>query len=600
MTSILVTGATMQDPDRPLLPTINTWARLEVLPLSADLEPALQAAIADPVWFLCRQWQFLEFAGEDAGTPIEVRVEGEHALLSRYLPGALSSDAPTRARHYSSDALPLEVAIEREPIRDHHPRLAAEGGIHLQWMINDGQLNNAFIAAYPLEIAAGTNTEADRFGAEWQEIARGRVLDARKLLATLAPLRDATGKLTALPPTPVVPAELQAKTLDILQRWLSWYDDFAVDATAPAAWNPRRLEYAFAASARVRDGELVLAADEYADGTLDWYSVTKVTASLGPAPEPPATLRLHPTLPSPVEYPGKPADRFWEFEDAAVHFGVIDAGPTDLARMLVIEFALVHGNDWFVIPVRLPVGSLFRVTAFTVRDTFGVITPITRSRNTDAPAWSLFEIAGDSPTQTSRDYFFLPPTLAQTIESEPIEQVALVRDEMANMAWGIERHVQGLSGDPYDRADEASLQAAQQQVDGPPVDAQLVYRLATSVPEHWIPFVPVPAEANNAATHPAIQLQRRSLLRTEADGQRRAIHPKGMLLRTDPRQAPDNEPPLRIEEEEIPREGAIVERTFQYARWFDGRSLLWLGRRKHAGRGEGSSGLRFDDLSRPK
>jgi len=28
--------------------------------------------------------------------------------------------------------------------------------------------------------------------------------------------------------------------------------------------------------------------------------------------------------------------------------------------------------------------------------------------------------------------------------------------------------------------------------------------------------------------------------------------------------------------------------------WFDGRSLLWLGRRKRPGRGEGSSGLRFD------
>ena len=32
--------------------------------------------------------------------------------------------------------------------------------------------------------------------------------------------------------------------------------------------------------------------------------------------------------------------------------------------------------------------------------------------------------------------------------------------------------------------------------------------------------------------------------------------------------------------------------------WFDGRSLLWLGRRKRPGRGEGSSGLRFDVISR--
>jgi len=52
--------------------------------------------------------------------------------------------------------------------------------------------------------------------------------------------------------------------------------------------------------------------------------------------------------------------------------------------------------------------------------------------------------------------------------------------------------------------------------------------------------------------------------------------------------------PLDIFEEEIPREGARVTRSFQYARWFDGSSLLWIGRRKTVGRGEGSSGLRFD------
>ncbi|MDQ3764667.1 MAG: hypothetical protein M3460_24945 [Actinomycetota bacterium] len=602
MPSIRVTGATMTDPNRSITPEINTWTRLEALPLSADLGPALQAAIADPLWLLCRQWQFLEFAGEDAGTPIEVRIEGERAQISRYLPGAMGSDAATRARGYSSDGLPLEVTVEREPIRERHPRLAVEAGVHLQRMLNDNQLSDAFITAYPLQLPAGPDDGGDPMGREWLELARGRALDARKLHAALTPLRAADGRLTALPPTPTVPAPSRAKTLEVLQRWLSWYDDLVVDATAFEAWNPRRLEYGFAASALVETiGELVLVADEYTDGTLDWYSVAAAAGSLGRAPQAqgPAALRLRPTLPSPVEYPGKPADRFWEFEDAAVHFGAIDAGPTDLTRMLVVEFALIYGNDWFVVPLRLPVGSLLRVVIFTVRDTFGVVTQITRSRNTDGTPWSLFEVAGGSPAQPGGDYFFLPPTLAQTIEGEPIEQVALCRDEMANMAWGIEQHVQGRSGDPYNRAEEASRRAAQQQLDGPPVDAQLIYRLATAVPEHWIPFVPIPAEGSNPATNPVIQLQRRALLRTETDGQRRAIHPKGILLRTDPRQTPEAEPALRIEEEEVPREGAIVERSFQYARWFDGRPLLWLGRRKHTGRGEGSSGLRFDQLSRP-
>jgi hypothetical protein len=597
MRNILITNATLASPERVVKPALNTWSRLEPLPLSTDLAPALQAAIADPLWLLCRQWQFLEFAGEDAGTPIEVRVEGEAAPLVRYLPGALGSDAATRARDYTGDGLPLEVVVEREPVRAKHPRLAAEAGLHLVRMLvaaGVGALRDAFVAAYPLDIVPGVDAGADTTGAEWQEIVRGRAIDARKLVAALTPLRAATGKLNALPATPAVPAAQQPKALDVLNRWLAWYDDSIVDATGADAWNARRLEYAFAASARSAGTEIVLAADEYADGELEWYSVNAVAGSLGAAAAQPTIVRNRPTIPSPVEFPGKPADRFWEFEDASVHFGAIEAGPTDLARMLLVEFALVYGNDWFVVPVRVPVGTLFRTTTFTVRDTFGVVTPIARSRNADATPWSVYELTN----QSARDCFFLPPTLDHSLQSEPIEEVALFRDEMANMVWGVERRVQGVSGDPYDRATESSRRAAQQQVSGPPVDAQLIYRLATSVAEHWIPFVPVPAEGSNPGTNPVIQLQRRALLRTEPDGQRRAIHPRGVLLRSDPRQAPETEPSLRLEEEEVPREGAVVSRAFQFARWFDGRSLLWLGRRKQPGRGEGASGLRFDVAER--
>ena len=39
--------------------------------------------------------------------------------------------------------------------------------------------------------------------------------------------------------------------------------------------------------------------------------------------------------------------------------------------MLLAEFALVYGNDWFVAPIDLPVGSVTRLVTVTVRDTFG-------------------------------------------------------------------------------------------------------------------------------------------------------------------------------------------------------------------------------------
>jgi hypothetical protein len=100
------------------------------------------------------------------------------------------------------------------------------------------------------------------------------------------------------------------------------------------------------------------------------------------------------------------------------------------------------------------------------------------------------------------------------------------------------------------------------------------------VPDHWHPFVPVRAAG--------LQLERRPVIRFAAGGSRTVVEPKGRILRA--------ASPLRIEEEEVPRSGAIVTRRFQLTRWTDGRTILWSGRSKRVGRGEGSSGLKFDSV----
>lgn len=53
-------------------------------------------------------------------------------------------------------------------------------------------------------------------------------------------------------------------------------------------------------------------------------------------------------------------------------FGAIETDPPDPARMLMIEFAVAYANDWLVIPVDLPVGSLFQISSLVVTDTFDV------------------------------------------------------------------------------------------------------------------------------------------------------------------------------------------------------------------------------------
>ena len=72
------------------------------------------------------------------------------------------------------------------------------------------------------------------------------------------------------------------------------------------------------------------------------------------------------------------------------------------------------------------------------------------------------------------------------------------------------------------------------------------------------------------------------------------VTPRGTLLRHGLDQ-PDPGPYF-IHEEEVPKAGVVVSRTYQRARWWDGRIYLWLGRRKRVGRGEASSALEFDQI----
>jgi hypothetical protein len=44
--------------------------------------------------------------------------------------------------------------------------------------------------------------------------------------------------------------------------------------------------------------------------------------------------------------------------------------------------------------------------------------------------------------------FLLPPALMSSLESRPIEEVMFLRDEMANMAWGVERVIESAIEHP--------------------------------------------------------------------------------------------------------------------------------------------------------
>ncbi|MEZ5217808.1 MAG: hypothetical protein R2715_14765 [Ilumatobacteraceae bacterium] len=583
-----------------VVPSITTWSRLEPQPTTADLAPALQAAVADPLWLVHRQWAFGELHGEDAGSPIDVRLAGDLAHVDRYRPGPAAGGAPSV--DFDRRAVPLEVVVEREALRTDQPRIAAVAGQHAVRLLRaEGAtaMVSRFVAEFPLTIAEPADPIADRRGAEWRAMLQGRGLDGFALADALDGHVDAAGEVTSLPAAPAIPQNQQVRVRRALSAWLAWWRGFVTepDPSEASAWIAEREEYALSIGATASDGELVVRSDEYTDGRLDWWAFRLAgSPTLGSAAEPAVAERLvvPSMLPSVVRYPGMPADRFWEFEDARVNLGSLDAGPTDLGRLLLVEYGLVYGPDWWLVPLELPVGSLFRLTDMRVLDTFGIETTVRPSRNTSGPAWEAFELGVDGrDLRRLDDWFFLPPTLGTRLESDPIEEVSFLRDEMANLAWAVERRVAGVSGAPLERASEAARELRHQRVVGDVGDARLIYRLMTSVPTNWIPFEAVSAGAQGSDPWD-VAFERRTLLRVHDDGSTEEVHPHGLLIRSDLSRPVETEPPLRIPDEEIGRDGAIVTRSMQYGRWLDGRSYVWMGRAKRTGRGEGASNLAYD------
>lgn len=609
-------------------PSLVGTTRLETLPTAISMKTGLQAPLADPLWLLARQWQFNEFQGEDAGTPLKLRFAVQGTPIDAFRSGSDAQQQPWQAL----DAVPLETHVEAEPVWATHPRLRGEAGLQLLRMASDPAQRDALLAAYPLHLLPPTDATADQAGLLWSQLFHQRTLDASTLRQDLQPLLVG-GVLTG------VPAALDAAMQPLLQRWLEWYDALVYEGDADnPSWQRERMEYAFA----LKSGNVALDAAEYTDGHLDWDDFIATSAPGDAAPT--HTFSVAQRIPTPVRYPGMPAERYWEFEDGQVNFAGAEAGATDLARLCVTEFALSFGNDWFMTPVRLPVGALYRLEndAFEVVDSFGIAATVRPIQPLGQTPWQMYALRA-APNLENRlaNTLFLPDSLDGVQEGAVLEHTLLVRDEMANLAWAIEKTVQGASGEPLDRDMEAKGLAFSQQIEFPkpdPADAQtvpppqLIYRLATPVPANWTPLLPVRkpgdlsldielARAGMKRFYPdPLTLARQDddydtflanldaqanfitplVIDQDANIKAYTFYPRGWLLRSNPNQPMADDDTLQLEEAEVPRIGASLKRKFQYARSSDGRSWLWIGRSKLAGRGEAASGLRFDVAEKRK
>lgn len=571
------------------------WNRLEPHPRTDDQTAAvaagLEARVYDPLWMLGRQWQFREFEGEDTGSPVAVRLQYATTHLSRWTPGVSGSTS----QPWSPQEQPLETLIEREATPSIGRRASAEAGMHFLAMLGDTGAPSA-LQTYRGAYAFGppSVTAADETLDRLSVLLAGRAIDGARLAADLAPALDATP--AALPAQPSIDNAERASVLGVAQAWLAWYRAEIGPVSKTDMWVPERLEYRFsvAAAAPGGQGEAVLAAPDYRGDGLEWYDfVHQPQRIIGAAAEA-APLQSWTGLPAPITFRGMPAARWWEFEDASIDFGAVDTAPDDLGRLLVTEFATVFGNDWYIIPVSLAVGSLTAVASLVVTNTFGerhLVEPTAKAR-TAGGRWRMFHVSEDptgGTTGPELEALFLAPVLSSQNDGRALEEVLFVRDEMADMAWAVESVVEGASGSPVDRREQWSRMmaaAARAQGAGSPPSApiaRLRYRLATTVPDHWIPLLPVHSDTANRG----VRLQRGAMLHFDT-GVPTAIEPQGRLL------AAPIDSPLRFYEEEVPREGRRVQRVPMLARWSGGLTAAWVGRRSRVGRGEGASGLRYD------
>ena len=185
-----------------------------------------------------------------------------------------------------------------------------------------------------------------------------------------------------------------------MQQWLAWYQALLSEPGDPQTpWVPERMEYEFAVRPPHRHGEIVLNAAEYVEGRLDWYDFSlQPGASLGASPsETRYTDSVRAPCPSPVSFPGHARQSVVGIRRPPDRLRRACRSNRNLVSLVMVEFALIYGNDWFIVPVELDVGSLTRIRSLKVTDSFGEVTTIPPFTPPAAPAgaWRMFSLATD-------------------------------------------------------------------------------------------------------------------------------------------------------------------------------------------------------------
>jgi hypothetical protein len=350
-----------------------------------DLDEGFRARVADPVWFLARQWQLGEQHGEDASSPVAIDVTSRHIPIS-YDPARPDLD-PT--------VVPAEALLEAEP-------------------------------------------------GDWWTM--GRRL---RLGRAVAPSLDADSRSrfafgTLPPPYDRLADEVDGRAVfdsGVLAGDAIWSE---VPVPLPDRWSSSELDYAASFEAE----DTALRAPGHDGGDVDWFTVDGDPDAVVVPPADATAAQRRLVVPSRLDYPGAPNPRWWQLEDRAVDIGGFAPDRAHLSTMLLIDVAVAHSDDWFTFHVPPPlvagedppsVGVLVRLSDVTVKDSFDQVWPLSAPPATGPGAWSLFHTAGLAESE-----LLVWPVAVAPNTGQVLDDVLIGVDEDANLAWAVELRADGL------------------------------------------------------------------------------------------------------------------------------------------------------------
>lgn len=597
------------------------WVRIEPRCRSNNFSEGIAAKIADPLWGLSRQWQVGEFEGEDAGSPVKVEITYETQKIETVGLGSRVVEL--------EGSQPLEMLVEQEPLSlDWHTRVRIgqtfERLLRHRVSQHAEKLIDYYRQRFPVNEPTAEDKSLDRATFRFLKFMKGRVVDGKQLLqVNTLPSPD---DISTFREFEEIQNSINSIHVDLQKRYIHYLPQ-PNSKLSSEAWQPQKLHYQFqlnlttpeSSSPRealpsLLESQPNLVARDYRNGELDWYTF-EVQGKIQNLPHSqsicvyPTALRIAGTSP-----------RWWAFEDANTNFGDMDVATPDLAKLILMEFVLIYGDDWFIAPLSVPMGSLVKIKDLKVLNVFDDISgenslPAIESAQTvvrraieargadpDNPQlrWSMFSLSPASQvTQVESendgtltdwvDVLFIPPVAGFRQESPPLEEIRFLRDEGANMVWAVEHTILNGLGHSVDgfeaQLERLARRGEMEQGEPPSVGEGLHYQLASLMPENWIPFIP---QAVPDLNYRSIRLLRAEMLRNTLDAEAEAIMPLSRMMEL------VEEPLLLLEEAIVPRAGLRMQLTYQRVRWVDGKTYIWLGRKVLTGRVQGSSGLQFD------